>query len=119
VILHKILTKDPTIRFGLLLPLCGEYTSSGKRALKLMLEIHFPGSVEIHEESIALRPLSGLVSPGNRVWALGGLVMSHSRITWMILGLNAYKSLGNDDIFVAVMLLGAIILAFKIYIGTQ
>jgi hypothetical protein len=55
VILYKILTKDPTNMFGPHLPLCGEYTSSGKRALKLMLETHFPDPVEIHEESIALR----------------------------------------------------------------
>jgi hypothetical protein len=76
MILHKILT----IRFGPVLPLCGEYRSSGKRALKVMLEIHFPGSVEIHEGDSALRLSSGLVSPGSRDWALRGLVASHSRI---------------------------------------
>jgi hypothetical protein len=84
-----------------------------------MLEIHFPSSLEIHEGDIALRPSSGLVSPGSRDCALGGLVVSHSRIGWMILGLNAHKSFRKDGIFLAVMLLGAIIFAFKIFIGSQ
>jgi hypothetical protein len=119
-ILHKILTKDPTIRFGPLLPLLGEYTSSGVKALKLMLEIRFPGSVEIQEEDIALGPLSGLISPGSREWALAGLLVSHNRIRWMVLGFNACKSLEKDGILLAVVILfGAITLAFKIFIGRQ
>jgi hypothetical protein len=43
---HRILAKDPIVRFGSLLLLSGEYTSSGEEALKLMLETHFPDSVD-------------------------------------------------------------------------
>jgi hypothetical protein len=80
-----------------------------------MLEIYFLGSVEMHEDGIALRASSGIVSLGSRDWALGGLVVSHSRIRWMVLGLNAHKSFVKDDIF----LLGAIIFAFKVFVGSQ
>jgi hypothetical protein len=42
--------------------------------------------------------------------------VSHSRIRWMVLGLNTHKLIRKDIIFLAVMLLGAVIFAFKIFI---
>jgi hypothetical protein len=51
--LHKILTKDPMVKFGPLFILSGEYTSSRSEALKLILETYFPGSVEIGERDDA------------------------------------------------------------------
>jgi hypothetical protein len=73
--LHKILAKDPGVRFGSLLLTSREYMSSGEEALKLLLETHSLGSEVLNDEDIAQRSLPGVPVQGTGNWALTGWVM--------------------------------------------
>jgi hypothetical protein len=68
-----------------------------------MLETHFPGSEVINKDGIAQRSSPWLFGQETRVLVLAGWVVSYDKVRWGISNFNAYKFLGKDNIFPALL----------------
>jgi hypothetical protein len=77
--------------------------SSGEEPLKLMLEVHFPGSEMLNEEHIAQRSSPGLPCQETRYWAPTGRTVYYNMVRWKTFIFNTYKSPGENDIFPALL----------------
>ena len=96
---HKIIGKDPEAGVGSLLLPSGEFTSSDKEALKLLLETHFPGSKE-SEEMQQRRPPT---RPVRTDWRLASSIVKYDLTKWAVMSFSPYKSAGEDGVFPALL----------------
>jgi hypothetical protein len=89
-------------------PLDGQYTQSGKGALRKIYRVHFPGSAG-EEGTLEEQGQPNLrVSAAHRDWELSEKVIHQSKIRWAISTFKPFKSAGTDGIVPALFQPGVI-----------
>jgi len=88
---RKILSTNPTTPSNLIKP-DGSWTESSEESLKLLMETHFPGNLEVSRESDGNRESQVITTVD---------IVNEKRILWAIQGFKPYKSAGPDRIIPA------------------
>ena len=86
--LRKILSTNPTSPNYLIKP-DGSWTESCEESLKLLMETHFPGNIEVSRESDGNGVAHRIITED---------IVNEKRILWAIRGFKPYKSAGLDRI---------------------
>lgn len=96
--LQKILSKDPANPVGTIKKPNGNYTSSGRETLQILMQTHLPESSET--EIIENLPTS--TCPNSRArkedWSIAKEIITYEKIEWAIDSFDPYKAPGPDEI---------------------
>lgn len=99
--LHKALSKDHSNGLGSLKNKNGQFTTNSRESLSIMMETHFPGSIQTtsdNAQDFTAAPSSSMRNE-DRAQEIASVIFTKSRVEWAVDSLKPFKSPGSDGIY--------------------